>query len=97
MAIEKVSDRSYNVRLQPRLRRHPEVTPDQTKSNAHSVFPEKKYRVWDLVRAHNGMIRGHFGLGMARSEVTSVRGWYDQRSLQDGNGMIRGHFGLGMA
>ena len=26
------------------------------------------------------------------SEVTSVWGWYDQRSLQDGNGLIRGGF-----
>ena len=23
------------------------------KSNAHAVFPDQNYRVWDLVRAHN--------------------------------------------
>ena len=33
----------------PRLRCHPEVTSDQTKSNAHGVFPDQNYRVWDLV------------------------------------------------
>ena len=48
----------------PRLRCHPEVTSDQTKSNAHGVFPDQNCRVWDLVPAHNSMIRGHFGLGM---------------------------------
>ena len=80
----------------PRLRCHPEVTSDQTKSNAHGVFPDQNYRVWDLVPPHNSMIRGHFGLGMVWSEVTSVWGWYDQRSLRSGDGMIRGHFGLGM-
>ena len=78
----------------PRLRCHPEVTSDQT--NAHGVFPDQNYIVWDLVPAHNSMIRGHFGLGMVGSEVTSVWGWYDQRSLWSGDGMIRGHFGLGM-
>ena len=81
---------------QPRLRCHPEVTSDQTKSNAHSVFPDQNYRVWDLVPAHNSMIRGHFGLGMVWSEVTSVWWWSDQRSLRCGDGLIRGHFGLGM-
>ena len=65
-------------------------------SPAHGVFPDRNYRVWDLVRAHNSMIRGHFGLGMVWSEVTSVWGWYDQRSLQSEDGMIRCHFGLGM-
>ena len=80
----------------PRLRCHPEVTSDQTKSNAHGVFPDQNYRVWDLVPAHNSMVRGHFGLGMVWSEVTSVWGWYDQRSLRSGDGMIRDHFGLGM-
>ena len=30
------------------------------------------------------------------SGVTSVWGWYDQRSLWSGDGLIRGHFGLGM-
>ena len=30
------------------------------------------------------------------SEVTSVWGWYDQRSLRSEDGMIRGQFGLGM-
>ena len=80
----------------PRLRCHPEVTSDQTKSNAHGVFPDQNYRVWDLVPAHNSMIRGHFGLGMVWSDVTSVWGWYDQRSLRSGDSMIRGHFGLGM-
>ena len=84
------------IRSIPRLRCHPEVTSDQTKSNAHGVFPDQNYRVWDLVPAHNSMIRGHFGLGMVWSEVTSVWGWYDQRSLRCGDGMIRGHFGLGM-
>ena len=44
----------------------------------------------------DGMIRGHFGLGMVWSEVTSVWGLHDQRSLRSGDGMIRGHFGLGM-
>ena len=39
-------------------------TSDQTKSNAHGVFPDQNCRVWDLVPAHNSMIRGHFGLGM---------------------------------
>ena len=72
------------------------MTSDQTKSNAHGVFPDQNYRVWDLVPAHNSMIRGHFGLGMVWSEVTSVWGWYDQRPLRSGDGMIRGHFGLGM-
>ena len=37
--------------------------------------------VWDLVRSQYSMIRGHFGLRMAWSEVTLVRGWHDQRSL----------------
>ena len=87
---------SHNSKAIPRLRSHPEVTSDQTKSNAHGVFPDQNYRVWDLVPAHNSMIRGHFGLGMVWSEVTSVWGWYDQRSLRSGDGMIRGHFGLGM-
>ena len=82
--------------IHPRLRCHPELTSDQTKSSADGVFPDQNYRVWDLVRAHNSMIRGHFGLGMVWSEVTSVWGWYDQRSLQSGDGMIRGPFGLGM-
>ena len=50
--------------IDPRLRCHPEVISDQTKSNAHGVFPDQNYRVWDLVPAHNSMIRGHFGLGM---------------------------------
>ena len=67
------------------MRCHPEVTSDQTKSNAHVVFPDQNYRVWDLDRAHNGMIRGHFGLGMVWSE-----------SLRSGDRMIRGHFGLGI-
>ena len=31
------------------------------------------------------------------SDVSSIGGWYDQRSLRSGDGMIRGHFGLGMA
>ena len=44
------------------------------------------------VRSGDGMIRGHFGLGMVWSEVTLVWGWYDQKSLQDGNGLIRGGF-----
>ena len=48
------------------------------------------------LRSGDGMIRGHFGLGMVWSEVTSVWGWFDQRSLRSGDGMIRGHFGLGM-
>ena len=80
----------------PRVRCHPEVTSDQTKSSAHGVFSDQNYRVWNLVPAHNSMIRGHFGLGMVWSEVTSVWGWYDHRSLRSGDGMIRGHFGLGM-
>ena len=88
--------KKWDYGLFPRLRCHPEVTSDQTKSNAHGVFPDQNYRVWDLVRAHNSMIRGQFGLGMVWSEVTSVWGWYDQRSLRSGDGMIRGHFGLGM-
>ena len=48
----------------PRLRCHPEVTSNQTKSNAYGVFPNQNCRVWDLVRVHNSMTRGHFGLGM---------------------------------
>ena len=74
------------------MRCHPELTSDQIKSNSHGVFPDQNYRVWDLVLAHISMIRGHFGLGMVWSEVTSVWGWYDQRSLQDGKGLIRGGF-----
>ena len=84
------------IHMMPRLRCHPEVTSDQTKSNAHGVFPDQNYRVWDFVPAHNSMIRSHFGLGMVWSEVISVWGWYDQRSLRSGDGMIRGHFVLGM-
>ena len=48
------------------------------------------------LRSGDGMIRGHFVLGMVWSEVTSVWEWYDRRSLRSGDGMIRGHFGLGM-
>ena len=44
------------------------------------------------LRSGDGMIRGHFGLGMVWSEVISVWGWYAQRSLQDGNGLIREGF-----
>ena len=93
---QKVEEKGGDFETVPRLRCHPELTSDQTKSNAHGVFPDQNYRVWDLVPAHNSMIRGHFGLGMVWSEVTSVWGWYDQRSLRSGDGMIRDHFGLGM-
>ena len=55
-----------------------------------------KLQVWVLVRAHNSMIRGHFGLGMVWLEVTSVWGCYGRRSLRSGDAMIRGHFGLGV-
>ena len=72
---------------------------DHTNSNAHGVFPDLvyrvywfNYRVWYLVRAHNSLIRGHFGLGMVWLEVTSVWEWYDKRSLRSGDGMIRGWF-----
>ena len=73
-----------------------EVTSHLTKANADGVFTEQNYRVWDLFRAHNSMIRGHFNLGMVWSEVTSAWGWYGQRSLRPGDAMIRGDFGLGM-
>ena len=43
-------------------------------SNAHGEFPDKNYKFWDLVPVHNSMIRGHFGLRMVWSEVTS--GWF---------------------
>ena len=57
--------------------------------------PGPNYGVWDLIRAPNnmimydqrslrsgdGMIRGHFGLGMVWSEVSSFWGWYDRRSF----------------
>ena len=33
----------------PKLRCHPEVTSDQTMFNAHGVFPDQNYRVWDFV------------------------------------------------
>ena len=42
---------SFHSRLRPKL-------------PAHGVFPVQSYRVWDLVRAHNRMIRVHFDLGM---------------------------------
>ena len=80
-----------------RLRCHPEVTSDHTKSNAHGVFPDENYRVWDLFRAHSSMIRGNFGLRSVWWEVTSVWGWYDQRSIRSGDDIIRGqHLGMGM-
>ena len=75
-----------------RLWCNPVVNSDQTKSNTHGVFPDQNYRVWDLIRVRNSMISGHF----VWSEVTSVWGWNDQRSLRFGDGVIRGHFGLGM-
>ena len=49
-----------------------------------------------LLRSGDGMIRGHFGLGMVWSEVTSFWVWYDQRSLRSGDGKIRGHFRMVM-
>ena len=84
-SIENPTD---SKQANPRLRCHPEVASDQTKSNTHGVFPDQNYRVWDLVRAHNSMIRGQFGLGMVWSEVTSVWGWYDQRSLRSGDYLL---------
>ena len=82
--FDKMVPVSFTCTLLPRLRSHPEATSDQTKYNAHNVFPDPNYRVWELVRAHKSMIRGHFG-----------RGWCDQRSLPESNGLIRAHFCLG--
>ena len=53
----------------------------RSNSNAHGVFPDHNYRVWELVRAHNSMIKGHFDLGIFWSELIS--GW---------DGLIRGRF-----
>ena len=87
------------VLFKHRLTCHPEVICDQTKSNAHRVFSDQNYRIWDLVRAHLSMIRGHFGLGMVWLEVFS--GWYssDHRPLSKRtivylvweDSLIRGH------
>ena len=76
------------------LRCHREVTSNHIKSNAHGAFPDRNYRVWDLVRAHNSMIRGHFGLEMVWSEVTSVWGLSDQMRSKAHISRIRGDFEL---
>ena len=50
-------------------------------SDPSSTFPDQNYRVWDLVRAQNIMIRGHFWMITIWSEVISV--WV---------GLIKGRF-----
>ena len=60
----------------------PLIRPNPT----HTVFSQTKITgsgIW-------------FELKIVWSEVASVWGWCDQRSLRSGDGMIRGHFGLGM-
>ena len=52
-----------DAQILARLRSHPEMTSDQTKSNAHGVFPDQNNRVWVLVPDGNGLIRGHFRMG----------------------------------
>ena len=96
------------IRKWPLIRPSPKHTVcSQTKITGSGIWFQRTV-VWSEVtsvwgwydqrslRSGDGMIRGHFGLGMVWSEVTSVWGWYDQRSLRSGDGMIRGHFGLGM-
>ena len=59
--------------IPPRLRCHPEVTPDQTNSKAHGVFPDQitgsgfwfeRTKVQRSLWSGDGMIRGHFRIGM---------------------------------
>ena len=73
----------------------------QTKITGSGIWFERKIvwsevtSVWERydqrsLRSRDGLIRGHFSLGLVWSEVTSVWEWYDQRSLQNRNGLIRG-------
>ena len=54
--------------------------------------PRLKLQGLGFVRVHNSMIRGHFGLGMAWSEVTSGWEWSDQRRIQAHISLIREDF-----
>ena len=96
------------IRKWPLIRPSPTHTVcSQTKTTGSGIWFQRTI-VWSEVtsvwgwydqrslRSGDGMIRGHFGLGMVWSEVTLVWGWDDQRSLWSGDGMIRIHFRMGM-